>query len=157
MIRPAALALLVVASGCTPRTAVSPVSPNNSTEPVSVPGVPASAAEATAVLNGTVTYRERAALPEGAVVRVRIEGVSRAGAPATVVAQQEIRPATQVPIPFALAYNPTRVDVTHRYTVRAEIRDEDGRLLWTTTENTPVFTHGAPIDGVEVVLHAVRD
>ncbi len=156
MLRLATLAL-VVASGCMPLAAVSPVSPNSSTEPVSVPGVPASGAVASAVLNGTVTYRERMALPEGAVVRVRIEDVSRADAPATVIAEEDIRPVTQVPVPFSLAYDPARIDVTHRYAVRAEIRDAAGQLLWTTTTNTPVFTQGGPIDGVEVVLSAVRE
>ena len=156
MLRLATLAL-VVASGCMPLAAISPVSPNSSTEPISVPGVPASGAEASAVLNGTVTYRERRALPEGAVVRVRIEDISRADAPATVVVEEDIRPTTQVPVSFSLAYNPVRIDVTHRYAVRAEIRDADGRLLWATTTTTPVFTQGAPIDGVEVVVSEVRE
>ena len=36
---------LVLVAGCVPRPSASPVSPNDSTEPVSVPGVPAAAAE----------------------------------------------------------------------------------------------------------------
>lgn len=152
---PVVLALLC--AGCVPRPSASPVSPNDSTQPVSVPGVPAAAAEATLVLNGTVTYRERIALAPGSVVRVRVEDVSRADVPATVVAEEEIRPTTQVPIPFALPYNPSRVRLDRRYAVRAEIRDADGRLRWTTTAGTPVFTQGAPIDGVEVVVSPVRE
>ena len=148
------LALLLVAAlaaGCTPRT----IAADESSTPVSVPGVPASAAEATAVLNGTVTYRVRIALPPGAVVRVRLEDVSRADAPASVVSEQTIRPTTHVPIPFALAYSPGAIDVRHRYGVRAEIRDAAGTLLFTTTTFTPVFTNGAPIDGVEAVVEPV--
>ncbi|HEX8385326.1 MAG TPA: YbaY family lipoprotein [Rubricoccaceae bacterium] len=147
------LALALVATGCVPRPASSPISPNTSTEPVSVPGVPAEAADASAVLNGTVTYRERIALPPGAVVHVRVEDVSLAGAPSTVLSEETIRPTQQVPLPFALPYNPAAVDVRHRYAVRAEIRDADGRLLWTGA--APAFTHGAPVDGVEVVVEAV--
>lgn len=155
MLRFATLGLFVFASACTPRQIASPVSPNDSTEPVSVPGVPAAVADASAVLNGTVTYADRIDLPPGAVVRVRVEDVSVADAPATVVAEHEFQATQQVP--FALAYNPARVDVGHRYAVRAEIRDASGQLLWTTTTDTPVFTRGAPIDGVEVVVEAVRD
>ena len=144
-----------LAAGCTPRVGGSPVSPNTSTVPVSVPGVPASGATASAVLNGTVTYRARIALPDSATVRVRIEEVSLADAPARVVAEQTFVPVRQVPLPFALAYDPATIDVRRRYAVRAEIRDRTGRLMWTTTTRTPVFTQGGPVDGVEVVVEPV--
>ena len=150
------LAFAFLAAGCTPRLGGSPVSPNTSTVPVSVPGVPAAAAEASAVLNGTVTYVARIALPPGAVVRVRVEDVSLADAPARVVSEQTFEATREVPIPFALAYNPATIDVRHRYAVRAEIRDAAGALLWATTTATPVFTQGGPIDGVEVVVEQVR-
>ena len=149
---PLAFAFAFLAAGCTPRLGGSPVSPN--TSPVSVPGVPAAAAEASAVLNGTVTYVARIALPPGAVVRVRVEDVS--DAPARVVSEQTFEATREVPIPFALAYNPATIDVRHRYAVRAEIRDAAGALLWATTTATPVFTQGGPIDGVEVVVEQVR-
>ncbi len=145
------LVLLLVA-GCAARPAVvgSPVSPNGSSAPVSVPGVPASVALATAVLNGTVTYRQRVALRPGSTVVVRVEDLS--GVPARVVAEQTIRPTQQVPIPFAIAYTPSRIDPGHRYGVRAEVRDEDGVLTWATATPAPVFTQGGPVDGVEVVV-----
>ncbi len=152
------LSLLILtaalATGCNVRPAVlaTPVSPNSSSTPVSVPGVPAIAAQARAVLNGTVTYRPRIALAPGSTVVVRVEDVSRADAPSRVVAEQIIRPTAQVPIPFALSYDPAIIDVRARYTVRAEIRDAEGRLTWVTTAHTPVFTQGGPIDGVEVVV-----
>ena len=146
--------ILVLLAGCAARPAAVrlPVSPSTSSTPVSVPGVPAAAATATAVLNGTVTYRPRIALAPGSVVVVRVEDVSLADAPARVVAEQTIRPTGQVPVPFALSYDPATIDVRKRYAVRAEIRDADGRLTWTTTTHTPVFTQGGPVDGVEVVV-----
>lgn len=141
-------------AGCTARPVVPglPVASSTSSTPVSVPGVPAAVATSRAVLNGTVTYRPRIALAPGSVVVVRVEDVSLADAPARVVAEQTIRPTGQVPVPFALSYDPTQIDVQRRYAVRAEIRDADGRLSWTTTTSTPVFTQGGPIDGVEVVV-----
>ena len=63
----------------------------------------ASAAEPQAVLTGTVTYRERIALPPNARVEVRLEDVSQADAPADEIASQTIAAnGKQVPIPFEL-------------------------------------------------------
>ena len=46
----------------------------------------------TATVTGTVTYKERIALPpEGVVVTVKVEDVSRADAPAVTVGEQIIK------------------------------------------------------------------
>lgn len=143
-------------AGCVPRPVdVTDLRPGGG-QPVTVPGIAAGASQATAVLNGTVTYRERIALAPGSVIRVRVEDVSLADAPAAVVAEASFVPIRQVPVPFSLAYDPVRIDVSRRYAVRAEIRDAAGTLLWTTTTQTPVFTQGGPVDGVEVVVERVR-
>ena len=102
-------------------------------------------------LTGTVTYLQRIALPPDAVVTVRLLDVGLADAPSVTLAEQTIRPeGRNVPIPYALSYDPDRVDARHRYVVRAEIRDGEGALLWTTDTAFPVLTNGAPTDGVEV-------
>ncbi len=46
-------------------------------------------------------YRQRIALPPGAVVRVALSDVSVADAPSTTVAEQVITPEHQVPIPLS--------------------------------------------------------
>ncbi len=103
------------------------------------------------VLSGTVTYLPRIALPPNAVVHVRIEDVSRADAPAITLAEQTIpTEGRQVPSPFALEYDPSRIEGGHRYAVRAEIRGPGEGLLWTTDTMHPVLTLGAPSDRVEV-------
>jgi putative lipoprotein len=56
-----------------------------------------------AMIRGTAAYRERMALPPGAVLEVRLEDVSRADAPAELLASATIVTDRQVPIPFALA------------------------------------------------------
>ena len=144
---------LLLSAGCAPRAA--DVVDMDLGEPVSVPGVPMENTEAAAVLNGTVTGGTT--LPEGAVVTVRVEDVSLADAPSAVLAEQIIRPVREFPIVFSLSYAPARVDVRRRYAVRATVRDAAGALLWTTTTTTPVFTQGAPIDGVEVPVERVAD
>lgn len=114
-------------------------------------GASEAGASETATLTGTVAYRQRIALAPNAVVTVRLLDVSLADAPSVTLAEQTIRPeGRQVPIPFALDYDAARVEARRRYVVRAEIRDADGALLWTTDTATPVLTQGAPMDGVEV-------
>lgn len=80
---------------------------------------------------GSLIYRERIALGPQAVAVVRILDVSRADAPAVPVAEQTIRNPGQVPIRFAVEYDPEDIRPGHTYVVRAEIRDR-GRLLFTT-------------------------
>lgn len=103
------------------------------------------------VVSGTVTYRQRSALPTGAVLIVRIVDVSRADTTATVVAEQRIDTAgKQVPISFDLAYDRDRIVERNSYAVQAEIRDGN-RLLFITETRYPVITQGNP-KNVELVV-----
>lgn len=79
-----------------------------STPPASAdPGQPSGL---TGVLKGKVTYRERIALAADAIVEVVLQEVSRADAPATSIASQTIETqGAQVPIPFALTYDPAQI------------------------------------------------
>ncbi len=99
--------------------------------------------ESEAGVTGTVSYRERIALPPDAVVDLRLEDVSRQDAPATVIAEQTLDPAPAVPISFALAYDPKAIDERHRYVVRATIRRGE-HLLFVTDTAYPVLTQGHP-------------
>ena len=60
------------------------------------------AAAAPASLRGSVSYRERIALPPGATVTVRLIDVSLADAPSQTIAETTIRPRGKVPVPFVL-------------------------------------------------------
>ncbi|MEO5859440.1 MAG: YbaY family lipoprotein [Pyrinomonadaceae bacterium] len=96
------------------------------------------------VISGTVTYRQRSALPTSAMLSVTIIDVSRADATPTVIAEQRTPTAgKQVPFSFDLAYDKSKVQEGNRYAVRAEIRDGD-RLLFTTDTSVPVITQGNP-------------
>lgn len=96
------------------------------------------------VVSGTVTYRQRSALPETAVLTVSLLDVSRADAPSTPIAQERIETAgKQVPFSFGFAYDRTKIQERNRYAVRAEIRDGE-RLLFTTDTSYPVITQGNP-------------
>lgn len=103
------------------------------------------------VVSGTVTYRQRIALPATAALTVKLVDVSRADASATTIVEQRIDTAgKQVPFSFDMAYDRTRIVERNRYAVQAEIRD-NGRLIYITDTSYPVITQGNP-KNVEIVL-----
>jgi putative lipoprotein len=106
-------------------------------------------------VNGTATYLQRIAMPPDAVLTVRVEDVSRADAPAALLAQtREPFGARQVPMPFSLQVPATAIDPRKRYAMRATIT-VGGELRFTTTRHHAVLTRGAP-NQVDLVLDAVR-
>jgi putative lipoprotein len=136
----AMLGILLLAA-CTPGSI-------NATKPAG-PSLPVSA------VSGTVTYLQRSALPPTAVIEVQLQDVSRADAPAEVIATQTIEAnGQQVPFPYELKYDPAKIDPAHRYAVRATIKDGD-QLLFTSTTSYPVITNGAPTSNVEIIVEPV--
>lgn len=105
---------------------------------------------AIASVRGTVLYRERLPMPGGAVVSVRLLDVSRADAPSVTVAEQAIDSPGNVPVAFALDYDPAAIDPRATYSVSARIERGD-ELLWISDTHNPVLTRGAP-DRVDVVV-----
>ena len=104
---------------------------------------------------GTVSYRQRIALPPNAVVKLVIEDVSYADAPAVSIADEEITTqGRQVPIAFGVPNDPAVIDPTHRYQIRATIAAQD-HLLFASTAAYPVLTHGAPTH-VDIRLDQVQ-
>jgi heat shock protein HslJ len=93
-------------------------------------------------IQGTATYRERMALPAGAVFEATLDDVSRADAPSETIASQRLTAPGNPPIAFTIAYEPSKILDNHRYLVRAKIR-VDGKLLTTDTA-TPVIARGSP-------------
>jgi heat shock protein HslJ len=111
---------------------------------------PDAAPEGRATLEGTATYRERMALPPGAVFEAQLEDVSRADAPAEVIGNASLPSPGNPPIRFAIGYDPARIQEGHAYVVRARIL-VDGRPFFTTTESHPVLTRGN-LDSVSLML-----
>jgi uncharacterized lipoprotein YbaY len=107
------------------------------------------------VLTGTVTYLQRSALPDDAVVQVKLVDVSRADAPATVLAEHKIvTGGKQVPIPFELKYDPAAIDPRFTYAVQARI-EISGQLRFITKQMYGVLTRGNPVTDVEVIVEPV--
>jgi len=111
-------------------------------------------ASSAAEVTGTVSYRQRIALTPRAIVQVKLVDISRAGASSTIIAKQTIKPAgRQVPIPFAIQYDPSRINPRNRYSIQARIL-EDGRLRFINSQAYLVLTEGFPTT-VNVILTPV--
>lgn len=120
--------LVLLLAGCTS----SPVVPATGTGTV------------TRNVTGTITYRERIALPPSAVVTVKLVDVSLADAPAVLVAEQVITTAgRQVPFEFALEYDAARIQPSRTYAVQVRIED-GGKLLFISDKMNLVITRDAP-------------
>lgn len=109
--------------------------------------VPALAAPAT--LRGTVFYRERMAVSPIAVVTIRLEEISRGGAPSRIIAETQTRAGRSLPIDWVLRFNDRDIDPRRNYGLRAEIRDGE-RLLLITDSYYPVF--GGAGDATDLML-----
>jgi putative lipoprotein len=105
-----------------------------------------------ATIRGSAAYRERMALPPGAVLQVELLDISRADAPAERLAMARIPVEHQVPIDFTLPYDPARIEPSHSYAVRGVIEVE-GKPAFRTDTIHPVLTRGA---GEDVALRLVR-
>jgi putative lipoprotein len=102
------------------------------------------AAAAPPKITGTVTYRERIALPPDASVQVRLDDASRPEMPPKLVAETTVPTAgKQVPIPFELPYRAADIVGSRRYVVRAKIV-AGGKTLFSSKTPYPVITRGAP-------------
>lgn len=91
------------------------------------------------VLKGSVSYRERIALPKGATVKVQLLDVSLADAPSVTIAETVITPEGQVPVPYELHYDDAVIVANHSYAVAARI-EVAGRLLFISTTRHAVLT-----------------
>lgn len=113
-------------------------------------------AENTQVISGTVSYRERIALPENAVVTVTLEDISLADVPSTVIATQEFTTdGKQVPFAFELSYDNNKIKANHRYNMRASIH-VDGKLRFTTDTIKSVITDVENTQQADLRLVGVR-
>ena len=91
----------------------------------------------TVTVSGTVLYRERIALPSGAVVVVRVLDVSRADAPSITLAETRIEPEGQVPVPFEVTVPRSAFTAPGSYSVAARI-EVDGEPAWISDAHHPV-------------------
>jgi putative lipoprotein len=108
-----------------------------------------------ASLDGELFYLQRVALPAAATMTVSLQDISRADAPVVILARQTGPVTGQVPLPFALAYDPKQVQAGHRYSVSAHI-ELDGKLLFVSTERHDVQFDGQGPQPLRIRLDSVQ-
>jgi putative lipoprotein len=105
-------------------------------------------------ISGNVSYLQRIALPPDAVLIVRIQDVSRADAPARILAEQRIELAgRQVPIAFQTTVDRDLIGKRARITAAARI-ERGGKLLFISDKSYPVIRNGQAVP-VEMTLKQV--
>lgn len=91
---------------------------------------------------GSIIYRQRIALPKGAIIAVDLFDISNLMAP-TRISGNRFATEGQVPIRFQLTYDRSRIDSARTYGVRARILVD--RALWFVSDQpVPVLTRGNP-------------
>jgi uncharacterized lipoprotein YbaY len=106
------------------------------------------------VVEGTAAYLERIAMPPDAVFEARVEDVSRADAPSTLLGRHRIERAGNPPYRFRIEIDDAALKPTGRYAVRATVRVGE-RLMFTTDTFTP-FVAGAAGAPLNLLLVSVR-
>ncbi len=102
---------------------------------------PAATEPAIVEIRGTASYHERMLLPPGSTLEVTLEDVSRADAPAEVIARTEMPVSAAPPFRFTLAFDPARIVADHRYHVRARVSAAD-KVLFRSRMGSPVLGPG---------------
>lgn len=105
-------------------------------------------------VTGTVVAEGNSALPQGAMLEVRVEDVSLQDAAATQVGG-EIREISSFPAAFEAPYNAELIDPNHTYGLTVRVTDASGSLLYINTQATNVLTQGYPARDVEVLVEPV--
>jgi uncharacterized lipoprotein YbaY len=108
-----------------------------------------------AVLSGTVSCRQPLTLPGMATLRVELMDASARGAQSAVVGEDaHWIIGGKLPADFLVRYDPSRIDPSHVYIIRARIFDGDKVLLMGTVAH-PVLTRGTTRT-VDVVVSPAR-
>ncbi|WP_051216243.1 YbaY family lipoprotein [Ferrimonas futtsuensis] len=88
-------------------------------------------------VSGSVSYRERIALPPGSVVKVALQDTSKQDVAADTLAEAVYTINGAPPYPFELTYDADQLKPGHSYTLSARIEGPHGQLMFinTTVEN----------------------
>jgi len=108
------------------------------------------------VIRGSISYREHITLPAAADIDIWLNDTTPGYNIMMVTAETTIATAgRQVPIPFELRYDPSRIAAGHTYGLRATIRS-GGEMLFTTNEATPVLVPDKSSKSDLMLVAAVR-
>ncbi|MGF1729484.1 YbaY family lipoprotein [Photobacterium kasasachensis] len=91
-------------------------------------------------VDGSLTYKERIALPNNARITVTLSDVSKMDVPAEVISSQAfLSDGKQVPFDFQLNFMKEEIKPNHTYSISARI-EVNGKLMFITDTSNPVIT-----------------
>ena len=102
-------------------------------------------------ITGEVRFAREVALPEGAVVTVRLLDTSLADVSAVELGRDVIEDADRLPVRFRIEYDRDRISDRAEYTLSADVRSGDD-LLYVNDTVHPVLTRGASRNSDVVVV-----
>ena len=106
-------------------------------------------------VRGTVSYRDRSALPPDAEVYVWIMDASPGMMTQVILAEATVKTnGRQVPIPFGLSFDASRVVPSHPYAVKAVIRS-NGQTLYESPREPRIVTLTGPVS-VDLIVSRVQ-
>ena len=110
-----------------------------------------------AAVTGVIVHTHRMTIPAGYVITIRIEDITKTDKPGKKIAEEVIKSqGDDLPIPFAIVYNLREINANHAYSMRVNIEDSTGKMLYTNNTSVPVITKGNPIQDVEVIVVLVN-
>lgn len=101
---------------------------------------------------GTITYRDRSALPRDAVATVELRENFRSDLRPITIARQTITGIRSVPIQFSLDYDPTQVDSRRTYVLHASITS-GGREIYSMRSGVPILGN-RPTTNVQLLVES---
>jgi L,D-transpeptidase YcbB len=107
------------------------------------------------VVTGSLTYRERIALPADATVRVRLVEVGPRGALGRVIAERVTTPTGQVPFRFELPYERKTVSTSRSYALDARVLVGE-QEMFAPSRTYFVLTSGRPATA-DLMLRRIAD
>lgn len=107
-----------------------------------------------AEVTGTALYRERIAMPPGAVFEVTLEEAGKPGAQPVILGQMRKTDAGQPPYAFTISYDKAKIRRRRTYVVKARLL-LDGRPRF-ESEAVRVLTRGKGRDAGSVLMRGVR-
>jgi putative lipoprotein len=97
-----------------------------------------------ASISGSAFYRERIALPPGAVFEATLQDVSKAGGLAKTIATTSYISAGTMPFQFTIDYDDKLIAPKNQYSVRASIRVAD-KLMFTSDTHIDALNAKQPL------------
>lgn len=141
------LLTLLLITGCTPSNSTDSDSNNQQSNSGNPTG--------TNTITGRITVRnmiDYIDLPEGSHINVSLLDISLADAPANVTSEAVYRNETQLPIEYALTFDPAQIEQGLNYAIQVLINDSNGNLLFINDTVHPALTQGA---GTEVDVELI--